>query len=45
MSNLVKKYARYNTNARMWEYGYDVGSIFVIVARYPNINVDLDRAA
>lgn len=45
MSNLSKKYARYNINSQVWEYGYDMGSIFVIIARYPNINIDFDRAA
>ena len=40
-----QKYARYNVESRMWEYGHWSGSVFVILAKYPAANTEYARAA
>lgn len=42
---MIKYLSRYNFESRKWEYGYWMGSYFVILAKYPGINMVYADAA
>jgi hypothetical protein len=33
----MKRMSRFNLSTRMWEYGYYMGSVFVVLAKYPAV--------
>jgi hypothetical protein len=34
---MIRYVTRYNFESRKWEYGYHMGAVFVVVAKYPNM--------